>query len=139
MADAGAGQGAPATVEGSAGAGPASTTGPVDPEQIAREAVAHAGSELPELADRLAAFSDPTRLGLLIAIHAAPGAPVKTLAAATGLAPNTVSQALVSLRDAGLVTNIRDGRLSRWQLSDAAAHALLHHLGAPHSELHPPH
>jgi len=111
----------------------------VNAEEIARAAVSLAGSELPEMADRLAAFSDPTRLGLLIAIHAAPGSPVKTLAAATGLAPNTVSQALVALREAGLVTNERDGRLSRWELSDTAAHALLHHLGAPHSELHPPH
>lgn len=108
-------------------------------EDVARQAVSTAGSELPEVVDRLAAFSDPTRLELLIAIHAAPGAPVKALAAATGLAPNTVTQALVSLRVAGLVTNERDGRLSRWQLSDSAAHALLHHLGAPHSELHPPH
>lgn len=108
-------------------------------EDVARQAVTTAGSSLPDVVDRLAAFSDPTRLELLIAIHAAPGAPVKTLAAATGLAPNTVSQALVALREAGLVTNERDGRLSRWQLSDAAAHALLHHLGAPHSELHPPH
>ena len=111
----------------------------VDPEQVARDAVASAGEDLPDVVDRLAAFSDPTRLELLIAIHAAPDAAVKTLAAATGLAPNTVSQALVSLREAGLVTNVRDGRLSRWRLSDAAAHALLHHLGAPHSELHPPH
>jgi DNA-binding transcriptional ArsR family regulator len=110
-----------------------------DAEQVAREAVARAGEDLPDVVDRLAAFSDPTRLELLIAIHAAPGAPVKTLAAATGLAPNTVTQSLVSLREAGLVTNVRDGRLSRWRLSDAAAHALLHHLGAPHSALHPPH
>ena len=110
-----------------------------DSEQVAREAVAFAGDDLPDVIDRLAAFSDPTRLELLIAIHAAPGAPVKSLAAATGLAPNTVTQSLVSLRGAGLVTNTRDGRLSRWQLSDTAAHALLHHLGAPHSALHPPH
>jgi DNA-binding transcriptional ArsR family regulator len=110
-----------------------------DAEDVARRAVTSAGTDLPDVVDRLAAFSDPTRLELLIAIHAAPGAPVKALAAATGLAPNTVSQALVWLRDAGLVTNERDGRLSRWQLSDSAAHALLHHLGAPHSELHPPH
>jgi DNA-binding transcriptional ArsR family regulator len=108
-------------------------------EDVARQAVSTAVTDLPDVVDRLAAFSDPTRLELLIAIHAAPGAPVKSLAAATGLAPNTVTQALVSLREAGLVTNVRDGRLSRWQLSDAAAHALLHHLGAPHSELHPPH
>lgn len=111
----------------------------VEPELVAREALLDARAELPDLVGRLAAFSDPTRLQLLIAIHAAPGSPVKALAAATGLAPNTVTQALVSLRESGLVDRARDGRLSRWTLSDAAAHALLHHLGAPHSSLHPPH
>lgn len=108
-------------------------------EVSSKEALLLAEGELPALVDRLAAFSDPTRLELLIAIHAAPEAPVKVLAAATGLSPNTVSQALVALRDAGLVQNTRDGRLSRWRLSDSAAHDLLHHLGAPHSDLHPPH
>ena len=39
--------------------------------------------------------------------------PVKALAAATGLAPNTVSQALTSLREAGLVQCRREGRFSR--------------------------
>jgi DNA-binding transcriptional ArsR family regulator len=111
----------------------------VEPELVAREALRDARPALPALVGRLAAFSDPTRLQLLIAIHAAPGSPVKTLAAATGLAPNTVTQALVSLRQSGLVDRAQDGRLSRWTVSDAAAHALLHHLGAPHSRLHPPH
>lgn len=108
-------------------------------EQAARDALASTEPELATVIGRLSAFSDPTRLELLIAVHAAPGASVKALAAATGTAPNTVSQALLSLRDAGLVKSTRDGRFSRWQLSDRAAHALLHHLGAPHSELHPPH
>ena len=108
-------------------------------EEVAREAVGTADAVLPDLVERLAAFSDPTRLKLLIAIHAAPGSPVKDLAAATGLVPNTVTQALVSLRTAGLVERTRDGRLARWTLSDVAAHQLLHHLGAPHSPLHPPH
>lgn len=108
-------------------------------EQAARQAVGAASGELPDLVERLNAFSDPTRLRLLIAIHAAPGSPVKDLASATGLAPNTVTQALVSLKDAGLVQRVRDGRLARWTVSDVAAHELLHHLGAPHSALHPPH
>ncbi|SDS33996.1 DNA-binding transcriptional regulator, ArsR family [Friedmanniella luteola] len=111
----------------------------VEPELVAREALLDARDGLPDLVDRLAAFSDPTRLQLLIAVHAAPGSPVKALAAATGLAPNTVTQALITLREAGLVERARDGRLSRWTLSSTAAHALLHHLGAPHSSLHPPH
>ncbi len=108
-------------------------------QQVAREAVGSADAELGDLVERLAALSDPTRLKLLIAIHAAPGSPVKDLAAATGLAPNTVTQSLVSLRTAGLVERAQDGRLARWTVSDAAAHQLLHHLGAPHSSLHPPH
>ena len=110
-----------------------------EPERVARAAIGAASETLPHLVGRLAAFSDPTRLQLLIAIHAAPGSPVKALAAATDLTPNTVSQALVALRDAGLVENAKDGRLSRWSLHDDAAHALLHHLGAQHSELHPAH
>jgi len=110
-----------------------------DAERVAREALASAESALPTVVERLTAFSDPTRLELLIAIHAAPDAAVKTLAAATGLTPNTVTQALVSLREAGLVRCRREGRFSRWQLSDTAAHELLHHLGAPHSDLHPAH
>lgn len=108
-------------------------------ETAARHALDTALPALPDVLDRLGAFADPTRLELLIAIHAAPGSPVKALAAATGLAPNTVSQALITLRDAGLVHNTRDGRLSRWSLADQASHELLHHLGAPHSDLHPRH
>ena len=111
----------------------------VEPEGVAREALEDAHARLPDVVGRLAAFSDPTRLQLLIAVHAAPGSSVKALAAATGLSPNTVTQALISLRRSGLVENRRDGRLSRWTLSDSAGHDLLHHLGAPHSALHPPH
>lgn len=109
------------------------------PETVARHALDAAQPALAGVLERLAAFSDPTRLELLIAIHAAPGSPVKALAAATQLTPNTVTQSLVTLRDAGLVNNARDGRLSRWYLSDSAAHELLHHLGAPHTDLHPRH
>jgi DNA-binding transcriptional ArsR family regulator len=108
-------------------------------EGVAREALEDAHAAFPNLVERLAAFSDPTRLQLLIAVHAAPGSSVKALAAATGLARNTVTQSLISLRRSGLVENERDGRLSRWTLSSSAGHDLLHHLGAPHSALHPPH
>lgn len=109
------------------------------PDEVAREALDEAQGAIGDLVERLSAFSDATRLELLIAVHAAPGSSVKTLAAATGVAPNTVSQALDSLRRSGLVTRERQGRLSCWTLEDQAAHELLHHLGAPHSELHPPH
>lgn len=59
------------------------------PEAVARKALDAAQATLPGLLERLGAFSDPTRLELLIAIHAAPGSPVKALAAATQLTPNT--------------------------------------------------
>jgi len=108
-------------------------------DEVARGAVDGAQVPIDDLVERLAAFSDATRLELLIAIHAAPGSSVKTLAVATGLTPNTVSQSLDSLRRSGLVTRERRGRLSCWTLEDRAGHDLLHHLGAPHSELHPPH
>lgn len=109
------------------------------PEEVARGAVAGSSAELPEVLERLAAFSDPGRLRLLIAIHAAPGSSVGALAQATQMTANAVTQSLATLREHGLVERRRDGRLSRWTLSDAAAHELLHHLGAPHSDLHPPH
>lgn len=114
-------------------------TGTDSAESVVRDALDTTQSVRLDALSRLTALSDPTRLELLIAIHAAPGAPVKVLAAATGLAPNTVTQALVTLREAGLVYNVRDGRLSRWHLADEATHALLHHLGAPHTDLHPRH
>ena len=50
-----------------------------------------------------------------------------------------MSQALTALQRAGVVERRKVGRLSSWTLADAAAHALLHHLGAPHLSLHPPH
>lgn len=111
----------------------------VRPDEVALQAVGDAHPGLDDLVERLSAFSDATRLQLLIAIHAAPGSSVKALAAATGLAPNTVTQALETLRRTGLVERHKQGRLSCWTLEDRAAHDLLHHLGAPHSELHPPH
>lgn len=107
--------------------------------EVARSALSQTTADQAERLGRLVAFSDPTRLRLLIAIHAAPDVWVSELADATELSPNTVSQALTALREAGLVSSRRDGRLSRWRLSDDAAHELLHHLGAPHTALHPPH
>ncbi|MGQ7352342.1 ArsR/SmtB family transcription factor [Quadrisphaera oryzae] len=108
-------------------------------EAVARDAVTAARPRLERALARFAALSDPTRLELLVAIHAAPGAPVKVLAAAAGLTPNTATQALAALRACGLVDRVRDGRLSRWHLADDTAHELLHQLGAAHSPLHPEH
>lgn len=84
-------------------------------------------------------FSDPTRLKILVAVHAAPGASVSELAAATGISPNTVTQALATLQAAGVVSARKDGRFRRWTLTDGAAHQVLHHMKAPHTPLHPDH
>lgn len=84
-------------------------------------------------------FSDPTRLKILVAVHAAPGASVSELAVATGISPNTVTQALATLQDAGVVSARKDGRFRRWTLTDDAAHQVLHHMKAPHTPLHPDH
>lgn len=84
-------------------------------------------------------LAHPTRLRLLFAVHAAPEATVSELAAATGITPNNATKALTALAAAGLVTPTRRGRHQHWHLTDPNAHTVLHHLGAPHSPLHPPH
>ena len=109
------------------------------PDEVSPGEGRPAPASVQQLVERLSAFSDSTRLQLLMAIHAAPGSSVKALAGTTGLTPNTVSQALTALHRAGMVERRKVGRLSCWTLVDTAAHALLHHLGAPHSSLHPPH
>ncbi|WP_026926070.1 ArsR/SmtB family transcription factor [Granulicoccus phenolivorans] len=87
-----------------------------------------------------AALADPTRLQLLFAIHAAPGATTGVLAEAAGITPNNATKALSRLADAGILLRRVEGRYAHWRLADASvAHALLHQLGAPHTALHPPH
>ncbi|MFW6596896.1 ArsR/SmtB family transcription factor [Propionibacteriaceae bacterium Y2011] len=92
----------------------------------------HAEKLLPHIAH-------PVRLQLLYAIHAAPGSTVAELAAATRLTPNTTTKTLHRLRDAELVDYQRNGRHHHWSLADPELHEILHQLGAPHSDLHPPH
>ena len=83
-------------------------------------------------ADRFSLLSDPNRLRLLMAIHAAPDICVSELAAATGMTDTAVSQALRLLRSQGWVTTRRDGRLVLYALDDHTVHDMLHMLGAPH-------
>lgn len=83
--------------------------------------------------------SDPTRLQLLVALHAAPESTVTELASALGRSPNTVTQALVRLEKAQLTASRPEGRFRRWRLVDESIHNLLHHVSAPHSNLHPEH
>ena len=94
--------------------------------------------DLCEVAGVHKALADPTRLRIMQRLAVGEGS-VSDLMRHVELSQPLVSWHLRRLRTAGLVENARDGRLSRWRLSDAAAHDLLHHLGAPHSALHPPH
>jgi hypothetical protein len=71
-------------------------------------------------------LSDPTRMKILLAIHAEPDS-----AEATGLPTNTVTQALRTLHHAGVVSVRREGRFRRWTLVQEAAHQLLHHISDP--------
>lgn len=124
-------------------AAPRSAPGAVDPvgssAQVGADAVRRSSPELPGWVGTFELFSDPTRIKILIAVHAAPDASVGELAAATDLATNTVTQALATLRAAGVVSVRKDGRFRRWTLTDDAAHQVLHHMNAPHSHLHPEH
>ena len=69
---------------------------------------AEARARTEALARRLKAISDPTRLAMLDALRNGPRT-VTEIAAAFGLAQPTVSNHVKVLRDAGLVTDVREG------------------------------
>ncbi|GAA2070590.1 ArsR/SmtB family transcription factor [Actinomadura alba] len=79
-------------------------------------------------ARRFGLLSEPGRLTLLLAVHAAGPISVTDLAIATGMSDTSVSQALRVLRTAGAVEAHRDGRVIRYRLSDPQVHDLLHRL-----------
>lgn len=109
------------------------------PGEIAASAVDSSRASITDWVSTFEVFADPTRMKILVAVHAAPDASVSELAAATGVSPNTVTQALGTLQAAGVVSSRKDGRYRRWQLTDDAAHQVLHHMRAPHTPLHPDH
>lgn len=109
------------------------------PGEIAAGAVDASSAAIHEWVGTFELFADPTRMKILVAVHAAPDASVSEIAAATGLAPNTVTQALATLQAAEVVAARKDGRFRRWRLTDEAAHQVLHHMNAPHTPLHPDH
>ena len=76
-------------------------------------------------------LSEPGRLTLLLAVHAAQPISVTDLATASGMSDTSVSQALRLLRTAGVVEARKDGRVVRYRLSDPRVHDLLHRL-SPH-------
>jgi ArsR family transcriptional regulator, arsenate/arsenite/antimonite-responsive transcriptional repressor len=85
------------------------------------------GDELrAELAERLRALADPTRLGIVNRLAAADELCVCDLTECFGLSQPTISHHLRVLRDAGLVEGRRQGtwsyyRLDRDALGDLAA------------------
>lgn len=110
-----------------------------DHGQIAEEAIGHLEPDLDFWTEAFAVCADPTRLKLLIALHAAPEATVSQLATAVESTPNAVTQALRKLHEAGIAEPRTQGRHRRWRLTDRRIHELLHHVAAPHSQLHPDH
>ena len=84
---------------------------------------------------RFALLADPTRLTLLLCIHAAGEICVSDLALAAGLKDTTTSQALRLLRAQGLVATQRSGRVVRYRLDDETVHALLHEVAGQPARL----
>lgn len=84
---------------------------------------------------RFALLADPTRLTLLLCIHAAVEICVSDLAVAAGLKDTTTSQALRLLRAQGLVATRRDGRVVRYRLADETVHTLLHQVAGEPARL----
>lgn len=75
------------------------------------------------------ALSDSTRTQILLSLREAPGYPAE-LADAIGVLRPTLSNHLACLRDCGLVTAIREGRRSRYELANPRiGHALDNLLG----------
>lgn len=115
------------------------SAGKETPGEVAASAVSRSSAAITEWVGTFELFADPTRMKILVAVHAAPEASVSEIAAATGISPNTVTQALATLQAAEVVSCRKDGRFRRWRLSDDAAHQVLHHIDAPHTPLHPHH
>jgi len=86
-----------------------------------------------DLAARLKAFADPTRLCLLASLRTRPDqqACVKELTEATGLAQPLVSHHLQILRRATLVNSTRHGSHVYYQLNTSIVHATAQQLTRP--------
>lgn len=98
----------------------------VHPQKVA--AVMASAPDLGELAVVTGVFKllgDPTRVRLLYALLEVGELCVCDLAAATGTAESTVSQALRMLRASGVVTGRREGRNVYYRLSDGHVRMLL--------------
>lgn len=98
----------------------------VHPERVLRaRGAALDEADLTRVTSLFKMLGDPTRARLLYALLEAGDLCVCDLAAATGSAETTVSQALRLLRASGVVTGRRDGRNIFYRLSDAHVQLLL--------------
>ena len=101
---------------------------PVDPHAVA---TARANLLTPSDAERLsrllALLCDPTRARILFALVAVDELCVGDVAAALGISMDQSSYGLRALRQAGLVTSRRDGRVIFYRLAERFPHQLLEH------------
>ena len=88
-------------------------------------AVLGEGDGVREWAEHFALLGDQSRLALMVCIYQVGPIAVSDLAVATGLNDPAVSQALRLLRNAGVVTSERQGRIVRYQLADQSLVPLL--------------
>lgn len=88
-------------------------------------AVLGEGDGVRDWAERFSILADQSRLALLVCIYQVGPISVSDLAVATGLNDPAVSQALRLLRNAGVVTSERQGRIVRYRLADASFEPLL--------------
>ncbi len=140
-ADAAAAAGAAAADEAAPGKMPSVAWAMLQDRKRAEQAkkALHNSGELTSWAVRFGLLGDENRLKILLVLHRAPGITVGDLAGAVGMSDNAASHALSALRIAGVVAADRDGRFRRWSITDPEIHAILHAVGAGHSELHPHH
>lgn len=104
----------------------ACTAACVNPAKVASVRAHSPGDlELGRVAGVFKTLGDPTRARLLYALLEAGELCVCDLAAATGIADATVSQALRLLRASGVVSGRREGRNVFYRLSDAHVRMLL--------------
>ncbi|MET8627587.1 metalloregulator ArsR/SmtB family transcription factor [Kitasatospora sp. NPDC004669] len=100
--------------------------GAIDAEAVRAAAAAVADRErLRAAAERFALLAEPRRLALLTAMRAAGPIPVSDLAQACQVAPAAVSQTLRLLRASGVVVAVKQGRVVRYELRDAALEQIL--------------
>lgn len=91
-----------------------------------REPDDDAASEYVDLAaEVLGILADPTRIRIVLALHAADELPVNMLASIVGKAPSGVSQHLARMRMARMVTTRQVGTSVRYRLTDEHALALV--------------